>query len=495
VDAGCTGIALQKEERMNQTALMARLIAILGAEGAYADRTSLLAYEFDAGFETHSPDFVALPRSAEEVQAVVLLANEAGIPIVARGAGTGLCNGAVPMRGGIVISMVRMNRVLEVDYRNRFAVVEPGVINLELSERTLPFNFYFAPDPSSQKTSSIGGNVATNAGGPHCLSYGVTTNHILGLQVVLPDGEIIETGAGGQDAPGYDLTGLFTGSEGTLGIVTRITVRLTRVAESVRTALASFGTIAEASNAVSSVIAAGIVPAAMEMMDRRICAAIEAAYHVGLPSDAGAVLLTEIDGPEAGIDDTLSMLSRTFLDHGGGNIRLAASPAERAALWAARKGAAGAMGRLAPNYYIQDGVVPRTRLPDVMARVDEVSRWARIPIANVFHAGDGNLHPGLLFDRRDRDQVERTFRAGDEILRACVEMGGAISGEHGIGFEKKEQMTYVFNSADLAAMAGVRATFDPKAQLNPDKLLPSSAQCVEIVEHRARATSIPQELE
>jgi glycolate oxidase len=404
---------------------------------------------------------------------------------VARGAGTGLCNGAVPLRGGVVVSLARMNRILNVDYRNRRATVQPGVINLELSEHTLPHGYYYAPDPSSQKISSIGGNVATNAGGPHCLAYGVTSNYVLELEAVLPDGQIVRTGD--CDAPGYDLTGILVGSEGTLAIVTEVTVRLMRSPESVRTSLASFATIADASNAVSEVIARGIVPAALEMMDKLICTALEAAYHVGLPADAGAVLLAELDGPEAGIDDTLATIATVFRDHGACDVRLAASPQERAALWAARKGAAGAMGRLAPNYYIQDGVVPRTRLPEVMARVDEVSRWSGIPIANVFHAGDGNLHPGLLFDRRYPDQVERTFKAGDEILRACVQLGGAISGEHGIGLEKRDQMVYVFNSADLAAMAGLRDTFDPARVFNPDKILPASAQCAEITDLRSGA--------
>jgi glycolate oxidase len=382
-----------------------------------------------------------------------------------------------------------MNRVLAVDYRNRRATIEPGVINLELSQQTLPHGWYYAPDPASQRACTLGGNVATNAGGPHCLAYGVTTNHILGLEVVLPDGAVVRTGALAGDAAGYDLTGLFTGSEGTLGIVTRIVVRLTRTAESVRTALASFHTIEEASNAVSAVIGHGIVPAALEMIDQLFCTAIEAMYHVGLPADAGAVLLAEVDGAQDGIDDTLATIASLCRGHGAIEVKVAASEAERAALWQARKGAAGAIGRLAPNYYIQDGVVPRTRLPAAMSRVDEVSREFAIPVANVFHAGDGNLHPCLLFDRRTPGAIERTIRAGDEILKMCVAMGGAISGEHGIGFEKKEQMAYAFTTADLAAMAGLRATFDPRALFNPEKLLPASAQCVEITELKRDAVA------
>jgi glycolate oxidase len=465
---------------MDRRVLLRALEARLGGDAVLSDPAELLAYDCDAGFESHLPDIVVLPRDTAQVQAVVRLANESGTPIVARGAGTGLCSGAVPLQGGIVISLARMNRVLEMDYANRRAVLEPGVRNLEISERALPAGYYFAPDPSSQRTSTIGGNVGTNAGGPHCLASGITTNHVLGLEVVLPNGEVLSTGGDGVDLPGYDLTGLLVGSEGTLGIVTKVVARLTRSPESVRTALASFNSIAAASDAVSDIIARGIVPAALEMMDRRICQALEAAYHVGLPEDAGAVLLTELDGPEAGIDETMDTIAELFRAHDALAVRLAASAEERAGLWAARKGAAGAMGRLAPNYYIQDGVVPRTRLPEVMARVEEISSWSGIPIANVFHAGDGNLHPGLLFDRRYRDQVERTMQAGDQILRACVEMGGAISGEHGIGFEKRDQMNYVFSGEDLAAMAGVRRVFDPRVLFNPGKLLPASAQCAEI---------------
>ena len=471
---------------MDRETLIRRLKRVIGPDGVFSDTADLLTYEYDMGFESHPPDLVVLPRTAKQVQAAVRLANEAGMPVVARGSGTGLCSGSVPLKGGLVISLIRMNRILEVDLANRRAVVQPGVINLELSENTLPSGYYYAPDPASQKICTIGGNVATNAGGPHCLAYGVTTNHVLGLQVVLPDGEIIRTG-GRLDAPGYDLTGLLVGSEGTLGIVTEVTVRLTRVAEGVRTALAIFGSIDDASNAVSNVIHHGIVPAALEMIDRLFCTAIEAAFHVGLPADAGAVLLTEVDGPEAGLDDTLATIAGVFRESGASEVRLAASAQERARLWAARKGAAGAMGRLAPNYYIQDGVVPRTRLPQAMARVEQISHEHDIQIANVFHAGDGNLHPGLLFDRRYPEQIERALRAGDEILRMCVELGGAISGEHGIGFEKREQMTYAFAPQDLAAMAGLRATFDPRTLFNPEKLLPSGSQCVEITDLRSDA--------
>lgn len=466
---------------MKREELISRLRRVLGPEAVFTDPADLAAYEYDGGFETHAPDVVVLPHTTSQVQAVVRLANEAGAPVVARGAGTGLCSGAVPIKGGIVVSLTRMNRILELDLRNRRATVEPGVINLELSERAITQGYFYAPDPGSQKISTLGGNVGTNAGGPHCLAYGITTNHVLGLEVVLPNGDVIETGV---EQSGYDLTGLLVGSEGTLGIVTRVTVRLTRLPQGVRTALAVFTTIDEASNAVSSIIGNGIVPAALEMMDRLICRAVEAAFHVGLPEDAGAVLLAEVDGPEEGLDDTLKTIEWICREHGATGIRLAASAEERAALWAARKGAAGAIGRLAPNYYIQDGVVPRTRLPLAMARVNEVSREYGIEIANVFHAGDGNLHPGLLFDRRYPDQIERTLKAGDEILRTCIELGGAISGEHGIGLEKRDQMMYAFNTQDLAAMAGVRAALDPRQLFNPDKLLPLGVQCGEITDLR-----------
>ena len=466
---------------MNRAALLSRLRAAIGDDGVFAEPADLLTYEYDMGFDTHPPEVVVLPRSAQQVQVAVRLANEAGMPIVARGAGTGLVGGAIPLQGGMVISLVRMNHILEVDYANRRAVVEPGVINLELSERTLPHGWFYAPDPSSQKISTIGGNVGTNAGGPHCLAYGITTNHVLGLEVVLPNGDLIHTG-GTADATGYDLTGLFVGSEGTLGIVTKITVKLTRTAEAVRTALAPFPTIDDASNAVSAVIAEGIVPAALEMIDGPFSRAIEAAFKVGLPLEAGAVLLAEIDGMEAGLDDTLRAMDRIFREHGAWNVRLAASEEERARLWAARKGAAGAIGRMSPNYYIQDGVVPRTKLPQAMRRVEELSKEYDIQIANVFHAGDGNLHPALLFDRRYPKQIERALLAGNELLKTCVELGGAISGEHGIGIEKREAMSYAFTTEDLATMACLRATFDPKAHFNPDKLLPKGSQCVEITD-------------
>ena len=469
--------------------LARRLRGVVGEDGVFTERGDLIAFEYDAGFEEHAPDLVVLPRTTAEVQAVVRLANEAGVPLVPRGAGTGLCSGAVPVQGGIVIALTRMNRVLDVDVPNRRATVEPGVINLTLSEHTQPLGYFYAPDPSSQRISTIGGNVGTNAGGPHCLAYGITTNHVLGLEVVLPNGEVVQTGAHGPDAPGYDLTGLLVGSEGTLGIVTKITVRLTRNPEGVRTALATFASIDDASNAVSSIIARGMVPAALEMIDRFFCKALEQAFHIGLPENAGALLLTEIDGPEAGLDEDMETIAGLCRQHGAEDLRLAASAEERAALWAARKGAAGAIGRLSPNYYIQDGVVPRTKLPLAMRRVQEVSDWCGLPIANVFHAGDGNLHPTLLFDRRDANQVERTLKAGDEILKMCVELGGAISGEHGIGLEKREQMLYAFTTQDLAAMAGLRARFDPRSLFNPGKVLPAGAQCGEITDLKQQAVA------
>jgi glycolate oxidase len=469
---------------MDRAQVVSRLQQILGPNGVIHRPDELLMYEYDGSLDMHEPSVVVLPTRTEQVVEIVKLAGEAGLPIVPRGAGTGLSGGAVPVRGGIQVSLTRMNRILQLDYRNRRAVVEPGVVNLDVSTATTPHGYYFAPDPSSQKASTIGGNVATNAGGPHCLAYGVTTNHVLALETVLPSGEVIWTGGPGLDTAGYDLTGVLAGSEGTLGIVTKVVVRLTRLPEAVRVLLAEFAGVVEASGAVSAVIACGIVPAAMEMMDRLSCSAVEAAYHVGFSPDVGAVLLIEVDGLGEGLDYLAERITAICQSHGASRVRSARSAEERAALWNARKMAFGAMGRLAPSLYLQDGVVPRTKLPPTLARVEEIGREYDLRIANVFHAGDGNLHPLILFDRRDRGAVERVLRAGVEMLRTCIEMGGTISGEHGIGLEKKEQMPLVFTADDLAAMARLKLAFNPRDLFNPDKIFPSSVSCGEVGELR-----------
>lgn len=474
---------------LNQSQLLADLQRVVGAEHVLHTPSDLLVYEYDGSFDVHPPSAVVLPSSTAQVAAVVALAGRLGVPVVPRGAGTGLASGAVAIEGGIVVGTSRMNRILDVDYRNRRALVEPGVINLDLTTRLQEGGYYFAPDPASQRVCTIGGNVATNAGGLHCLKYGVTTNHILGLEVVLHDGSVITTGALNRDAAGYDLTGIVVGSEGTLGLVTKVLVSLTRLPEAARALLAPFPTIDAATATVSKIIARGMLPAALEMMDGLTCTAVEAAYHTGYPPEAGAVLLIELDGAAAGIDDETSAVRTVCEEYGAFNIRLARSASERAALWAGRKGALGAMGRLAPSYYLQDGTVPRTKLPETLRHVAAVSREFGLPIANVLHAGDGNLHPFILFDRRVKANIQRVLEAGTEILRYCVDVGGTISGEHGIGLEKKEQMTLCYTANDLAAMASLKLACNPRDLLNPGKMFPEGWSCGELRD--ARAAAIP----
>ncbi|MGD1066110.1 MAG: FAD-linked oxidase C-terminal domain-containing protein [Vulcanimicrobiaceae bacterium] len=455
----------------------ARLLAALGPDVVRTDPEDLRVFGFDAFTENTLPDAALIPRDAREVAIAVRIAAECDTPIVPRGAGTGLCGGAVPARGGLVISFVRMNRILELDVRNRRARVQPGLINLDLSKAVAGHGVFYAPDPSSQKISTIGGNVGTNAGGPHCLSYGTTTNHVLGVTYVDGDGEVRRTSV---DDPGYDLTGVLVGSEGTLGVVTEVEVRLLRLPEAVRVCVAAFGDVEGASEAVSAIIGAGIVPTALEIMDATITHAVEAHYHAGYPHDAGAVLLVEIAGTPDDVAASEAAISAIARAHGALSWRAARDAAERDALWAARKGAAGAIGRIAPNYYIQDACVPRTRLPDVMHAIDAISREYRLPVGNVFHAGDGNLHPLLMYDRRIPRDVDAVHDAGIAILRTCIEMGGTISGEHGIGFEKRETLGLVFSPDDLAAMGRVRNVFDRRHTFNPDKIFPTGAICGEV---------------
>lgn len=464
-------------------ALATELEQALGTGKVLSQREDVLSYGYDASFLEGRAEIVVLPDAAEDVATAVRLAGRASVPVVARGSGTGLCGGAIPARGGVVIALGRMNRVLRIDARNRRAVVEPGVINLDLSRAAAPYGLYYAPDPASQKISSIGGNVATNAGGPHCLALGVTTNHILGVEVVLPSGELVWLGSGPDgmsEGGGYDLLGTVVGSEGTLGIVTKIVVRLMRLPEAVRTMLAIYPDVASGSASVSAIIGAGIVPSALEMMDAAICRAVERHFHAGYPEDAGSVLLIELDGAREAVEEQRARVMALCIAHGAREVRVARTEAERAALWAGRKGAAGALGQLAPNYYLQDAVVPRSRLPFIMARVDEIARGFGLTIPNVFHAGDGNLHPAMLFDRRRAGDIERVIEAGNELLRACVEMGGTVSGEHGIGMEKRDALPLVFSTEDLAAMARLRTCFDPRELFNPEKLFPASQSCVEV---------------
>ncbi|HEX3550247.1 MAG TPA: FAD-linked oxidase C-terminal domain-containing protein [Candidatus Elarobacter sp.] len=437
----------------------------------------LAVYAFDAYSEDRLPSAAIVPYDVREIGIAVRIAREHDEPIVARGAGTGLCGGAVPSRGGLVVSFARMNRLLELDVRNRRARVQPGLINLQLSQAIARLGVFYAPDPSSQKISTIGGNVGTNAGGPHCLSYGTTTNHVLGVEYVDTFGNLHRTSL---DDPGYDLTGVLVGSEGTLGVVTEVAVRLMKLPDAVRVCVAAFADVESASDAVSAIIGAGIVPTALEIMDALITRAVEAHYHAGYPENAGAVLLVEIAGAHEDVAAGETVLARIAREHGALSWRAARDAAERDALWAARKGAAGAIGRIAPNYYIQDACVPRTRLPEVMHAIDAIARDHALPVGNVFHAGDGNLHPLLIFDRREPRQVRAVVDAGTEILRTCIAMGGTISGEHGIGYEKKETLSLVFSTDDLAAMGKVRDVFDPARAFNPDKIFPTGAVCGEV---------------
>jgi len=463
------------------TPLVAELRRIVGDEGCLARDAELFAYECD-GLTLHAgrPAAVALPRSRDEVQAVVRACRRAGVPFVPRGAGTGLSGGAVAAPGGVVIECSRMKRILALDPLDRVAVVEPGVVNAELSRAAAPHGLLYAPDPSSQLVCTIGGNVAENSGGPHTLKYGTTTNHVLGLELVLPDGEAIELGSETGFAPGYDLVGALVGSEGTTGIVTRATLRLLPIPERVETLLAIFADVVSACRTVGGVIRSGLVPAAMEIVDQRTIAAVEASiYAAGLPTDAGAVLLVELDGPAVSLPAQVERVRALAAREGALRVEVARDAGERARFWRARKGAFGAMGRLAPDLYVHDAVVPRARLPEVIAEVCAIGDRHGLRLSNVFHAGDGNLHPNISFDRRNPGELERVLAAGAEILRACVDAGGVISGEHGIGSEKRDFMGMVFGEADLDAMRRLRDAFDPDGVCNPDKILPTPRFCVE----------------
>jgi glycolate oxidase len=418
-----------------------------------------------------------LPKSTQEVSAVVKIARACGEPIVARGAGTGLCGGAVPTAGGVIVSLMRMNRILELDLRNRRVRVQPGLMNLDLSRQVAPEGLFYAPDPSSQQISTIGGNIATNAGGPHCLSYGTTVNHVLGLEVVDDAGEVFSTSI--EDA-GYDLTAALVGSEGTLGLVTSAWLRLLALPEAVRVWVAAFDGMDAASEAVSAIIAAGIVPTALEMMDAVIIGAVEAAFHAGYPTDAAALLLVESAGFEEDVAASEEAIHAIVKAHGAHYWKSARTLAERNALWAGRKGAAGATGRIAPNYYTQDVCVPRSKLPQALRAVETAARTNQITVGNVFHAGDGNLHPLLMYDKSDARQVAAVVETGNVILQSAIDLGGTISGEHGIGWEKREAMTRVYSTADLATMGRVRDVFDPARMLNPEKIFPSGARCPEV---------------
>ncbi len=461
--------------------LIDALEAVVGAARCLHRREELLVYECD-GLTSHTaePTAVVFPESREEVQELVRACGRHEVPFVPRGAGTGLSGGALANDGAVVIECSRLNRILALDPHNRLAVVEPGVVNADLSVAARPHGLLYAPDPSSQLACTLGGNVAENAGGPHTLKYGTTTQHVLALELVLPDGSCFELGSASGFAPGFDWVGAIVGSEGTLGIVTAITVRLEPIPECVETLLAIFPDVVSACRAVGSVIEAGLVPAALEIIDQRTIRAVEdSVYAAGLPRDAGAILIAELDGPAVALPAQVERVRELCSSAGADRVEVARDEAERQRFWRARKGAFGAMGRLAPDLYVHDAVVPRTALPVVLGKVCEIGDRYRLTLSNVFHAGDGNLHPNISFDRRDPDELARVLAAGAEILAVCVAAGGVITGEHGVGTEKREFISLVFGEADLDAMKRLRATFDPNRVCNPGKIFPTTRFCAE----------------
>ena len=458
--------------------LLDELRDIVGDDALIANEDELLVYECDGYVvEKRMPDVVVFPTTTGQVAAIVRACNTHDVPFVPRGAGTSLAGGTLPVGGGVMICLTRMRQILEVNVRDRYAVVEPGLVNVHLTQRLKGTGYHYAPDPSSQGACTIGGNVATNSGGPHTLKYGVTVNHVLGVEVVLPSGEVLQFGGPCEDLPGYDLTGLFVGNEGTFGICTKVWVRLTRDPAAYRTMLGVFDTVQQATEAISAIIGAGIVPAALEMMDQGIVGALEQAFHFGFPLDAGAVLLIEVDGLEVAVDEEAERIVALCTENGAREVRMANSPQERALLWKCRKQAFGAIGRLSPSYCTQDGVVPRTRLPDILEFITATSAKYGLRIVNVFHAGDGNIHPILLFDERDAEQVRRVIAAGDEILSRCIELGGSVTGEHGIGVEKISFMDKLFQPNDIAVMEDLRRVFNPEGRCSPHKMLPTAGAC------------------
>lgn len=461
-------------EKARRDKIIRSLRAIAGMDAVLQSRADLILYEFDASLERSTPEAVVLPGTVGEVAAIVALANREGVPYVARGAGTGLSGGSVPIAGGLVISMARFSRILEIDLEGRTATVEPGVVNLELNNALARHGYWFAPDPASHKASTIGGNAAENAGGPHCLKYGVTSNHVLGLEVVMPTGQVVRMGGKALDAPGYDLTGLMVGSEGTLGIITKVTVRISPRPCAIRTLLAVFERMVDAAQAVSAIIASGILPSSLEMMDRFIILAVEDYFHVGYPKDAGAVLIIELDGLEEGLDRQVIWVSDICLERGAREVRSAQSEEERQRLWRGRREFLTAITQISPGHLSADGTVPRNRLVEVLGNVVQIAQRHGLSIGNVFHAGDGNLHPIILVDPSDENQRERADRACYEIMQACVEAGGTISGEHGIGLEKIEAMPLLFSPDELAVMEAVKRAFDPFGLCNPGKVFPSA---------------------
>lgn len=465
---------------MIRESVVQELVGIVGEDGVVIDPDEIRVYETD-GLTVFKakPDVVVLPRSAEQVANVVKICSQEKIPFVARGAGTGLSGGALPLEGGILIGLNRIDRILEVDYENQRAVVEPGMVNARLTDALSARDYYYSPDPASQTACSIGGNVAENSGGVRTPKYGVTTNHVLGLEVVLPSGEVVELGGKTWDMPGYDLTGLFVGSEGTFGIVTKVIARIMRKPEAAKTLVGVFENIEEASNTVSGIVARGIIPAAVEMMDNLSIQAVEKGVAAGYPMDAGAVLIVEVDGPKDEVEALVPCIIEVCGENHVREVRVAKDENERLLLWKGRKSAFAAMGQLSPEYYVQDAVIPRTQLPSVMRLVGELSEKYGLRAANVFHAGDGNLHPLLLYDSTREGELRKAEEMGREIIQACIEAGGSLTGEHGIGVEKRDYMPLMYTENDLEAMLKVKHVFDPEGLLNPGKIFPSGGPTVD----------------
>lgn len=463
-----------------QAKLIRELVALLGRDAVLARAEDLMLYEYDGSVETGRPECVVFPRTTQHVAGITRVCERFETPVVGRGAGTGLSGGALARQGGVMVAYARMNRIVEIDAENQRAIVQPGVVNLDLTRAAEPFGLYFAPDPSSQKSCTIGGNVSENAGGPHTLARGVTTNHVTGLELVLSGGEVVRVGGKTAESPGYDLTGLLVGSEGTLAMVSEITVRLLRKPEAVKTLLAVYDAVDDATESVVEITERAITPAACEMLDGWTLRAVEDFVHAGYPRDSAAVLLIEVEGLQEAVEAQAAEITDVCKLHHAREVRVARDDAERELLWKGRKNAFGAVGRLSPSYYVQDGVIPRTRLPQTLRRIEEIGRKYGFQIGNIFHAGDGNLHPLILFDQRDPAQFERVVEASGEIIRYCVEMGGALTGEHGVGMEKSELMPLMFSPADLDLMRRVRAAFNPAGRLNPGKIFPLGKGCGEI---------------
>jgi len=457
-----------------------KLIALLGPRGYLDQPADLALYGYDGSVEKGLPEIVAFPRNTGEVADIVRITAEYGVPIVGRGAGTGLSGGAIPRLGGVIVGFARMNRILEIDIENECAVVEPGVVNLDLTLAVQPHGYFYAPDPSSQRACTIGGNVAENAGGPHTLAYGVTTNHVRGLKFVLPDGTVVTTGGKAPDAPGYDLTGLLTGSEGTMALVTRIVVRLMRKPEMVKTILAIYDAAEDCGATVAEITARTIVPVAVEMLDGVMLRMVEEATHAGFPMDAAAVLLIELEGLRETVEEQVAQIRDACQACRAREVRVARTAEERDLLWKGRKNAFGAVGRVSPFYYVQDGVVPRTQIAPTLLEIAAVGRKYGLTISNIFHAGDGNMHPIILFDARKPGDLDKARSAGEEILEYCISVGGSITGEHGVGMEKNEMMDRLFTPRTLDMMRRFKNLFDPANRLNPGKVLPTGKGCLEI---------------